>query len=173
MKYYIADQHFGHSNMIKFENRPFKDSIEMNQNMVNSWNSVVKPEDEVFILGDFAFMSGLKTNEILKSLKGTKYLIKGNHDSFLKDSDFDRTLFKWIKDYFVVYDGNNKIVLCHYPIAVWDCQHHGAVHFYGHVHGNDGGKRHPILNSLENAYNVGVDVIGYFPKTAEQIMKGI
>ena len=51
--FYIGDTHFGHENVIKFDNRPFKDSEQMDIELINRWNDVVKSEDEVYILGDF------------------------------------------------------------------------------------------------------------------------
>ena len=171
MKYYIADQHFGHANMIKFENRPFSSAEEMDKAMVREWNAVVKDNDEVYILGDFCFGDAARASFLLKSLKGIKYLIRGNHDKFVNNVEFDKYLFRWVKDYFLCFDGDKKIVLSHYPIAVWDMQHYGAYHFYGHVHSNID-NRHPVLAQLQNAYNVGADVIGFAPKTAEQIIRG-
>lgn len=53
MKYYISDLHFDHTNVIKFDNRPFKDVEEMNNTLINNWNSVVKKSDIVYVLGDF------------------------------------------------------------------------------------------------------------------------
>ena len=50
----IADTHFGDENIIKFEGRPFKSVKEMNQTMIENWNSVVSDEDTVFVLGDFS-----------------------------------------------------------------------------------------------------------------------
>lgn len=168
MKYYTADLHLFHTNMIKYENRPFRNATEMNEAIIKAWNEKVKPQDEVYILGDFGFCTGEEANACLTRMNGRKYLIKGNHDKFLNDTNFNRSLFGWIRDYFVVYDGNDKVVLCHYPIAVWDCEHHGALHFYGHVHSNTD-NRHPALAYLKNAYNVGVDMIGYAPLSLQEI----
>lgn len=173
MKYYIADLHFYHKNIIKYENRPFSSIEEMNEHMISEWNKKVKEKDEVYILGDFAFTNGENANKLLKRLNGKKYLIIGNHDSFLKDKTFDRNLFENIYHYYSMHDGDKFVVLFHYPIAVWDKQHYGAIHLYGHVHSGldaEGTQRHPILPMLENAYNVGVDVIGYAPMTLREIL---
>jgi len=57
----------------------------------------------------------------------------------------------------------------HYPIAVWDRQHYGSIHLYGHVHANIG-NYHPLHLKLKNAYNVGVDVCHFEPKTLAELM---
>lgn len=53
----------------------------MNKALTENWNSVVKPEDTVFHLGDFAF-GGI--SKFLPYLNGNITLIRGNHD---RDSD--------------------------------------------------------------------------------------
>lgn len=169
MKYYTSDLHLFHNNIIKYEDRPFNNVEEMNDYIIYKWNSKVKPTDEVYILGDFAFCSGKQANELLSKLNGKKYLIKGNHDSFLKDKDFDKSNFEWIRDYTTIKDNKRKVVLFHYPIAVWDCQHHDSIHLYGHVHSNKD-NHHSLLFKLENAYNVGIDVCDFEPKTLEELM---
>ena len=170
MKYYTSDLHLCHTNIIKYENRPFSSADEMNNYIIYKWNNKVKPKDEVYILGDFAFCDGITANALLKQLNGKKYLITGNHDSFLQDKNFDRSLFEWIRDYAKIKDNGEKLILFHYPIAVWDCQHHGSIHLYGHVHSNTA-EHHPLLFKLDNAYNVGVDVQDYEPKTLDEILK--
>jgi len=154
--------------MIKYENRPFTSVEDMNNTMIMNWNSRVRKGDEIYILGDFAFCSGAEANKLLNKLNGQKYFIQGNHDSFMKDKEFDRSKFKSTRELMKISDNGTKIILCHYPMAVWDCQHHGAVHLYGHTH-RGGFERHPILKQLENAYNVGVDVTGFYPVTLEEI----
>lgn len=57
MRYFIADTHFNHENIIKYCNRPFEDSKEMNEYIINKWNSVVTENDVVYHLGDVGFGS--------------------------------------------------------------------------------------------------------------------
>lgn len=98
MRYYIADLHFYHANMnTRMDKRGFESVEAMNEYMISRWNKKVRKNDEVVILGDFSIDKGEKTNELLRRLNGRKYLIIGNHDRFLNDKDFDRSLFKWIE----------------------------------------------------------------------------
>lgn len=55
MNYYISDTHFGHKNIIGFDCRPFKNTLEMEQTLIKNWNSRVTKEDMVYILGDFCW----------------------------------------------------------------------------------------------------------------------
>jgi calcineurin-like phosphoesterase family protein len=78
-RYFTSDHHFWHRNVIKYCNRPYNSVEEMNEGMVHNWNEVVKPEDEVIVVGDFsmAFRSvELYTNRLM----GRKILVAGNHD---------------------------------------------------------------------------------------------
>ena len=52
---YIADTHFGHKNIIRFDSRPFATVDEMEEEMVKRWNIAVEPSDTVYILGDFCW----------------------------------------------------------------------------------------------------------------------
>ena len=172
MKYYTSDIHFGHNKIIDFAKRPFKSIEEMDNTIINNWNNKIKPTDEVYILGDFAFYKGEKTNEILKQLNGTKYLIIGNHDCyFLKDKSFDKSLFKWIENYKEIKDNKRKVVLFHYPIAVWNASHHGSYHLHGHIHRNIE-TPHPLdFNLGEYALNVGMDVNNFVPMSLDELIQ--
>lgn len=172
MKYYISDLHFGHRNILEFEkeNRPFETVEEMTEEYIKIWNNKVKKGDEVYILGDFSFYHCEETMKILRRLNGMKFLIKGNHDNmYLADKAFDTSLFVWIKDYATVKDDGDVIILFHYPIQTWDRKHHGSLHFYGHVHSNNG-TMHPMEYEIQNSYNVGIDVI-HEPMTKNEILK--
>lgn len=79
MIYFTADHHFDHQNIIKYCARPFSGVNEMNQEMVRRWNSVVKPEDTVYYLGDFS-MAKRPVEFFGRQLHGKKHLIIGNHD---------------------------------------------------------------------------------------------
>lgn len=142
MRYYIADLHFFHESLnTQMDKRGFASVEEMNEYMIKQWNKKVRIQDEVVILGDFSMGKGVETNEILRRLNGKKYLIEGNHDKFLGDRKFDKTLLKWIKPYEELKDNKRKIVLSHYPIMCYNGQYRmdnegkpRAYMLYGHVH---------------------------------------
>ena len=93
MKYYVADLHFGHYNIIKHDGRPYANVEEMDNDLINKWNSVVTDKDEVYIIGDFAFRNCKSVKTYADKLKGKKILILGNHD---KSSDHLNGYFKQI-----------------------------------------------------------------------------
>jgi calcineurin-like phosphoesterase family protein len=131
--FYISDTHFSHENIIKFDNRPFKSVEEMNNTMLENWNSVVRKEDVVCILGDFIWKFKDEDFEFVKRLNGSKRLILGNHDR-CKSAKF-KNLFESITRYEKIKDGDKTIVLCHYPIVAYEGSYNGRnLHFYGHVH---------------------------------------
>ena len=176
MWYYTSDLHFGHANIIKYCDRPFNSVEEMNDNLVVNWNSRVQPDDTVFILGDLTMTDCELALKYLKMLNGHKILIPGNHDTYVFKNSFPEnglsSNFEVITEAMTVVTDpfvNTRIVLCHYPLAVWRGKEHGDLHFYGHVH-NSTQEMYPYLYKIDNAYNVGVDVQGYYPRTAQEII---
>lgn len=71
MIYFTADTHFGHENVIRFCGRPFSCAAEMDEALIANWNSRVKGNDTVYILGDMFFRS-VNFEEILKAAQGEK-----------------------------------------------------------------------------------------------------
>ena len=80
MIYFIADTHFNHENIIKYCDRPFSNAKEMNEYIIQKWNSVVKEDDIVYHLGDVGFGTTEMLKELISRLNGTKILLRGNHD---------------------------------------------------------------------------------------------
>lgn len=162
MKMYVtSDLHFGHKNIIKYENRPFLNIEEMDNAIINLWNKTIDSDDIVYVLGDFSWYKGEKTNEILKELKGNKILIIGNHDkNFFEDKKFDRNLFQEICYYKELKINKTKIVLFHYPIIDWNGKNNGSIHLYGHVHSmrNNDTEYMNKMQKNYNCFNVGIDV---------------
>ncbi len=142
MRYYIADLHFFHSNLNdRMDCRGFADEEAMHEYMIEKWNAKVRTNDEVVILGDFSMGRGKPTMDIIKRLNGSKYLIRGNHDHYLKDRRFDENVFKWVADYKEMHDNRRKVILCHYPVFCYNGQYRmdgsgAATNYmlYGHVH---------------------------------------
>lgn len=131
-KFYIADLHYAHANILSFDGRPFRDVDEMNSELVRRWNSVVTPEDIVYSLGDMFWCKSSDAQPVLDALNGQKFLIRGNHDR-TNDSKFIKKFVK-VTDYLEVDDEDKHIVLCHYPIPCFKNHYYGWYHLYGHVH---------------------------------------
>ena len=162
-----SDLHFGHHNILKFEakNRPFTSSSEMDEFMIREWNSRVRPNDTVYILGDFAFCTPEEAAAIARRLNGHKILVKGNHDRELVTSEEFRACFKEIApDYFLTHRGT-YIHMYHFPIVEWDRCHRGSVHLYGHLHSSASGME------KMRARNVGFDCTGQVVSRLDDIVK--
>lgn len=170
MIYFIADTHFGHQNILKFSNRPFANIVAHDKALISNWNSVVKPNDDIYILGDLMMSNdGKKANKLLSQLNGKKYMIIGNHDKYLNDPAFDKSLFVWIKPYYELQYNHIKFVLFHYPILEWNGFYRDAFHLYGHVHNT---KMDYFKKTLsKRAINVGVDLIGFTPISIDEILR--
>jgi len=182
MVYYIADLHFGHTNAIKFDNRPFE-NIHMHDFTISTlWNETVKPDDDVYILGDISWYSADKTVDIFNNLNGVKHLIIGNHDHKLLRNQNVRDLFVEITDYKEIKDENKNVILSHYPIPSFNKHYYGAYHFYGHVHNSEEWRQMELvkrqmiekLNKPCNMINVGLMMpyMNYEPKTFKDIVSG-
>ena len=136
--WFTSDNHHRHTNILKYSNRPFTDMDDMERALIENWNRVVKPDDTVFNLGDFAFCKFNKIEEILRQLNGEHHFILGNHDQeIFKNKQYllDEGLVKSISSYREIYVGNQFINLFHYGCRVWNKSHHGAWLLYGHSHG--------------------------------------
>lgn len=176
-KFYIADWHYGHANAIGFDNRPFKSVEEMNEALVERWNNAVEPGDIVYVLGDM-FWRSTGGAEVLGRLNGQKILIKGNHDR-CNEREFAKS-FEKITDYLEVVDGENHVILCHYPIPCFKNHFYGYIHLYGHVHSsfewNMMCHQKFLMEELYERqcrmYNVGVmmSYMDYTPRTLEEIL---
>jgi calcineurin-like phosphoesterase family protein len=162
--WFTSDTHFNHPNIIEHSARPFADLADMESVIISNWNTLVKPGDTVYHLGDFALSWGKKhydrIDSILARLNGQKWLIAGNHDR-----DEVRKNPRWVavKDYHEIkvdLGGKHKqrIVMSHYAMRVWNQMHRGAWMLHGHSHGN-------LTDVGGKTLDVGVDLHGFAPIT--------
>ena len=135
-----SDHHFGHKNIIEYSKRPFASVEEMDEQLILNWNQEVRPNDDVYHLGDIFLCRDERALSIRKRLNGQIRLVLGNHD---KTAEKMSKSFVWIKDYYRLKapdaslpNGYQEIVLLHYAMRVWNKSHHGAFHAYGHSHGS-------------------------------------
>lgn len=175
--WFTSDTHWGHKNIIKFCSRPWNNVEEMDQGLIENWNSVVKENDIVFHLGDFAFATNGRWKEILSRLKGHHYLILGNHDESRYPGDKTIELFEGVAYQMLLkIDNKYKVILNHYPFLCYagtyrspeDCtiQLHGHVHEYPGAIGKDIDR---LKHRFPYQYDVGVDNNDYTPVSWERI----
>lgn len=179
--YFIADLHFGHKNVLAYDNREFPSIEEHDKVLVDNWNSAVGIGDDVWILGDISWYPPMKTISLIEQLNGAKHLCVGNHDKKLLKNKDVRNLFCEIVDYKEIqFSDDCGVVLCHYPIPCYNHHFHGWCHLYGHVHT---GFEWNMIKQFQyemkelcgypsKAYNVGCMVPGmdYTPRTLEEIV---
>lgn len=164
--WFTSDPHFDHERIIKLSNRPFTNVGEMNRYILNSYNTHVKTNDELFILGDFGWGDAASLKYWRSQIRCEKiHFIWGNHDGALKKNDgfLGKTLFKTFAAEWIGSLSGQNIHMYHYPVLEWDAFFRDSWHLFGHVHGN-----RPHLPGFLG-YDVGVDVNNYAPISFEQI----
>lgn len=159
--YFIADTHFNHENIIKYCDRPFEDVKQMGRKLISNWNSVVKDDDVVYILGDFALADKPEIIWINRSLNGIKKLIIGNHDH-LSIKDYYDCGFDRVYDKPILF--NDFYILSHEPQYV---QNNGVyANIFGHVHNNP-----QFRDYSDRHFCCCVERIGYKPISFEEIVE--
>lgn len=171
--FFTSDTHFGHSNIIKYCQRPFNSAEHMDEVLISNWNEVVSPQDIVFHLGDFCFGSDKEWIKILQRLNGTKYLILGNHDlKKIANSSQIQDYFADINMQMRVVVDKQKMLLNHYPFLCFEGGYQNVWQLFGHVHSSKhstGLDKERLVHLFPTQYDVGVDNNNYRPVSFSQV----
>ena len=154
--FFTSDYHLGHFNAIKYNRRPYSGLNEMDKAIIDNHNSVIKPEDTVYFLGDFCFKDA---NYYLQKLNGKFIFIEGSHDRELYNARIPLH-----KTYSLKINGRH-IFMSHTPSRIWEKSHYGSWHLFGHCHGD--------LQTYNLSIDVGIDseITSHLPLSFEQIEK--
>ena len=172
-KFYTSDLHFGHQNIIKYSGRPYGSVEEMNEALIENWNNVVRPDDDVWVLGDVAMGKIAESLPLCKRLNGTKFLVPGNHDRCWVGNKkwttgqkmYADAGFNIVAPTIVSSIGKKNFLMCHFP---YEGDSHDADRYTEHrpkdfglpiVHGHV----HEKWRVNGRQFNVGVDVNNYTP----------
>lgn len=170
----ISDTHLNHENILKFTDsatgklirgEQFSNVDEMNQCILDNWNSVVKPGDIVYHLGDVFFGSREHFTKFWPKFNGSKRLIVGNHDDipFLSSGGFFKKVAMWRM--FPEFG----LLFSHVPLHESSLRRGSpndpdaplVTNIHGHIHQN---------SSPEGPYrNMSVEVINYTPVHIEDL----
>ena len=121
--------------------------------LIKEWNSVVKPSDTVWFLGDFSLHNKEYTKTIISKLNGYKRMIKGNHDNW-SNSFYQEAGFEYISQYPIIL--KRRFILSHTPMPA--PTNTDYYYIYGHVHSNPS-----IFDGLPNASCVCVERTNFKP----------
>lgn len=180
--FFTGDLHFGHKNVLTFDNRPFATVDEMDAELIRRWNNKVGKGDLVYVLGDLIWKS--RNNDapaLIKSLNGQIILIKGNHDRFLHNSKAKAAL-AGIKDYddicVTLEDGTQRrVIISHYFIPMYIGHRYNAIHLHAHSHFSDEAdfeidfaEQLNRMGCKNEIYNVGCMYWNYEPVTLDEII---
>lgn len=178
--WFTSDTHFSHKNIIQYCNRPFASSEEMDEIMISRWNSLVKPNDVIYHLGDFSLWH--KSLEMhLPRLQGQKHLIAGNHDMChpahrrykpYRVGEYLKAGFVTVQLQHTLEIADRKFDLCHLP----DIGDHGKERFIEFRPKDNGnvilhGHVHDRWKQKDNKINVGVDVWDFYPVHMDSVLE--
>ncbi len=173
MKYHFCgDYHWGHANIIKYCNRPFKNLDHMHRVQIRNWNDVVGPNDLVIHDGDWCFKNSkggkrgegvtMKAIDWERKLNGKIIQIIGSHD---RNNSVRSIIHKLVIKY-----GHHYINIVHDPR---DYDINFKINFVAHVHNKWKFKR--VFSPMDDRYidliNIGVDVWNFRPVTFEEIYR--
>lgn len=175
MIYYILDTHFRNQDIFDKCNRPFKSLDEMESTVISKWNNKVNDVDVVYVLGDVAKDDDVSAIQIFNKLKDHKHLIVGNHDHLILEEIRKLKIFESVKLIDLIMDKDRKVCICHYPLMDWMEFNREGILVYGHIH-NKTSKNGYAYKMMKDyyanlpAYNCGVDVCEFEPRTLDELI---
>jgi calcineurin-like phosphoesterase family protein len=154
MFFFTSDEHYGHANVLKYNDRPYSNVAEMDEGLIKNFNSVVTSADVTVHAGDFCWCNHKEDvyKKYVRRLNGTHILLVGSHDHWQPESG----RYIWHKTIDGIF-----VVVCHYCMLTWERSHYNSWQLFGHSHGR--------LVRDSKQHDVGVDNNNYFPVSFEQL----
>lgn len=163
----ISDTHFNQSLIISFGRRPFKSVRAMNDTIVENWNSVVRENDIVIVVGDLFFGNPTKAKSIIDKLNGKIVLIAGNHDTRKRLKSISEMTDIVIKKSLEVELGGLKLLFTHKPSKlIEDTLDKFDLNIHGHHHR----KLRSLKLKQDVYYNAAVEFNDYCPKPLSHVL---
>lgn len=131
--YIWSDTHLGHTNIIRYCNRPFMDTELMDKTILRNWRETVKGEDTIIHLGDVCFKwSRERLQNVLANLPGHKILVMGNHDRSHSIEWWREVGFHEVYPHPIIY--RKWYILSHEEVFLNDKMPYINIHGHHHQH---------------------------------------
>lgn len=173
MIYLSSDLHFGHDRSFIYTPRGFSSVQENDEIIVERFNSIVRPDDDLYLLGDLMLGDNEHGLEYLSQLNGKLHILWGNHDT-----DVRKKLYEALPNITEImgYAGMLKyhkwrFYLSHYPTITDNLDDvskpwQQVKNLYGHTH-----QRTNFYNDNPLMYHVGVDSHNCYPVSIDQVIE--
>ena len=160
----FSDAHFDHGNIIRYCNRPFENTQQMNRKLLDNWNKTIDEHDCVYFLGDMTYGRNRRPIDYwLGKLNGQIFFIRGNHDTDLI------TRATVIHNGYGIEYKNHKFLLRHDP--------HRPLGYDGWIiHGdkhNNNLEEYPLISQKNKTINVCAEIVNYTPINFDKIISMI
>ena len=171
MIWLTSDLHLEHDREFIWKARSFESVKDMNEQIISRWNTLIKPEDEVYILGDIMLGNNIKGMWAIAELNGRLHLIRGNHDT-----DTRIALFKGCSQFIEICDakylkyGKYHFYMTHYPCLTGNLEKESLTQMTLNLHGHTHSQK-KFFYDLPYCYNVGMDAHNCVPVSIDEIIE--
>lgn len=174
MIYFTSDLHLGHDRDWLWGKRGFSNGVvEMGNTIIENINKTVRPDDELYILGDLMLIDDSWINEIRSLQCRNIHIILGNHDTANRINLY-RACWNVVEITYatILKYGKYKFYLSHYPTLTGNTDDKGPrnalINLHGHTHQTTN-----FIDGKWNMYHVGVDSHDMKPVSIETILEDI
>lgn len=156
----ICISYLNHNREFVYKVRGFDSIWDMNRAIVDRWNEVVAPDDDVYVLGDLCLggAGALQDNKhLIQSLKGNIHIVRGNHDTDARIEMYNEcwNVVEIENAIYLKYKGYN-FYMSHYPTMTANLEKESlkacTINLYAHTH-----QKSNFYNDIPYMYHVGVD----------------
>jgi calcineurin-like phosphoesterase family protein len=158
--YFTSDTHFGDPRVLRIDRRPFANMSEHDDALIAAWNAMIRPDDEVWHLGDFSSSRAGPVEDLLRRLNGRKHLVIGNNDP---EGTVLAKGWASVQHYQEMMIEGQFLILCHYPFRTWNKMGKKSINLHGHSHGR--------LKPVPRQFDVGVDARHLRPVRLEDLLR--
>jgi calcineurin-like phosphoesterase family protein len=133
-KYFTSDWHLYHIRSLGWPARSeFNGIDDMNAKIIHNMITSIPINSELYFIGDLSWVKDY-IDYVLASCDERHikfHWILGNHDEPTEEQKKKCASVSSLKE---IRINKKTIVMCHYPMTVWNKSHYNAWHLYGHIH---------------------------------------
>ena len=173
-----SDWHFGHDREFIWGLRGFDCVNDMNDYLISAYNSVVKPEDDVYVLGDL-ILGDVHNIDYVKQMNGKLHIVRGNHDTDNRWEEYSKlpNVVEMQNAIYLKYK-KHHFYLSHFPTLTGNLQKETitqmTLNLFGHTHQQTNFynfvKSDDEVVEILYMYHVGVDSHNCYPILLDEII---